>query len=90
MKLQPYLIASMFRVRASGQPTSGRCFPWPRSASAGTGAKSWPWLRSSPTCAIRPPYLLAETVLGRAKSGIRRCTRDCGLGQLHVYFWQDA
>ncbi|KAL7935340.1 hypothetical protein V8C35DRAFT_299200 [Trichoderma chlorosporum] len=57
----------MFRVSQglwrTNSTASGRCSPWPRSASAGTGAgtsgtRPCPGERSSPTCAIRPPYLL--------------------------------
>ncbi|PKK50253.1 hypothetical protein CI102_5597 [Trichoderma harzianum] len=93
------LIASMFRVSqglwTANVELAAAVFPWPRSASAGTGAKSWPWLKELANVrnSTGPPYLLlgaqpsAERLcLEHAKNGIRLCT----LGQLGVYFWQNA
>lgn len=101
VRLQPLgtwtLLLSMFRV-SQGLSTANvelaaAVFPWPRSASAGTGAKSWPWLKELANVrnSTGPPYLLLgaqpsaeRDCLEHAKSGIRLCT----LGQLGVYFWQ--
>lgn len=80
-------IASMFRVSqglwTANVELAAAAFPWPRSASAGTGAKSWPWLKELANVrnSTGPPYLLLgaqpsadRLCLEHAQSGIRLCT----------------